>query len=252
MRLANKTALVTGAASGIGKAVVAAFKREGAEVIATDMRYSHSTSEVGDDGRAVCLDVSNESDWERLTESITHLNVLVACAGISEARPIPDTSLGDWRRVMSVNLDGAFLSVKYGAHAMQNCGAGAIVLVGSASGIRASPGASAYCTSKAAVLMLARTAASEFKSKNIRVNCVSPAAVATPIWQKMPFWGELVEKFDNEEGAWNALGGADPATPSIQRMAFPEEVADAIVFLSCDESAHITGANLVVDGGYCA
>ena len=252
MRLAKKTALVTGAASGIGKAVVAAFKREGAEVIAADIEYSGIASGLDDDGQAIHIDVSDESHWERLIERIARLDVLVACAGISEARPIPETSLCDWRRVMSVNLDGAFLSVKYGAKAMQKNGGGAIVLVGSASGTRASPGASAYCTSKAAVPMLVKAAALEFKAENIRVNCVSPAAVVTPIWQKMPFWRELVEEHGSEEGAWNALGGADPDTPSIKRMAFPEEIADAIVFLSCAESAHITGAELLVDGGYCA
>jgi NAD(P)-dependent dehydrogenase (short-subunit alcohol dehydrogenase family) len=252
MRLTDKSALVTGAASGIGKAVVAAFRREGAEVIAADIDCSGTASGVADEGQAVRLDVSNEGDWERLTERLARLDVLVACAGISEARPIQETSLGDWRRVMNVNLDGAFLSVKYGAKAMLKSGGGAIVLVGSASGTRASPGASAYCTSKAAVPMLAKTAALEFKAENIRVNCVSPAAVVTPIWQKMPFWRGLIEKYGSEEGAWNALGGADPAMPSIQRMAFPEEIADAIVFLSCAESSHITGAELLVDGGYSA
>jgi NAD(P)-dependent dehydrogenase (short-subunit alcohol dehydrogenase family) len=249
MRLAGKSALVTGAASGIGKAVVAAFLREGAEVIAADIDYSHTTFEVVDRVRTIHLDVSDESDWARLGEKGIHLDLLVGCAGISEAAPITETSLGDWQRLMSVNLDGAFLSVKYGAKAMLG-GGGSIVLVGSASGTKASPGASAYCASKAAVRMLVKTAALEFKSQAIRVNCVSPGAVITPMWQKMPFWPGLVEKHGSEEDAWNALGGGDPATPSIQRMAFPEEIATTIVFLSCDESAHITGADLLVDGGY--
>jgi len=252
MRLAGKRALVTGAASGIGKAVVAAFLREGAEVIGADKAFPIASSEIGDGARAVRLDVAVESDWERLFQEVVQLDLLVACAGISEAKPIRETSLEDWRRVMSVNLDGAFLSVKYGVRAMQESRGGAIVLVGSASGIKASPGASAYCASKAALRMFAKTAALEFRSQAIRVNIVSPAAVVTPMWQKMPMWDDLVEKHGGEEGAWNALGGADPATPSIQRMAFPEEVAAAIVFLSCDESAHITGTDLTVDGGYTA
>lgn len=241
---------MTGAASGIGKAVVAAFLREGAEVIGADRDFPPAASGIGDGARAVRLDVSKETDWDRLFQEVIYLDILVACAGISEAKPIPETSLSDWRRVMGVNLDGAFLSVKYGAKAMQVNRGGAIVVVSSASGIKGSPGASAYCTSKAGLLMLVKTAALEFKSQAIRVNCVSPAAVVTPMWQKMPLWQGLVEKHGSEEGAWNALGGADPGTPSIQRMAFPEEVAAAIVFLSCDESAHITGTNLVVDGGY--
>jgi NAD(P)-dependent dehydrogenase (short-subunit alcohol dehydrogenase family) len=149
---------------------------------------------------------------------------------------------------MEVNLDGAFLGVKHGARAMS--GGGAIVLVGSASGIKAAPGAAAYCASKTGVRMLVKAAALELKPREIRVNCISPAGVVTPMWKKMPFWRELVEEHGGEEGAWKALGGADSATPSGQRMAFPEEIADAIVFLSSDESAHITGADLVVDGGY--
>jgi len=98
--------------------------------------------------------------------------------------------------------------------------------------------------------MLAKAAALELKPQAMGVNCVSPAAVVTPMWQKMPFWRDLVQRQGRELGAWKELGGIDPATPSIQRMALPEEVASAIVFLSCDESAHITGEELVVDGGY--
>ena len=244
MRLAGKRALVTGAASGIGRAVVAAFRREGAHVIAADLTYSADDREQN-----IHLDVTQEAHWERLAESISRLDLLVGCAGISEAKPIPETSLNDWRRVMNVNLDGAFLSVKFGAKAMRERG-GAIVLVGSASGVKATAGASAYCTSKAALRMLVKTAALEFKSQAIRVNSVSPAAVVTPMWQKMSFWQGLVEKHGSEEGAWNALGGIDPAVPSIQRMAFPDEIAAAIAFLSCDDSAHITGVDLLVDGGY--
>lgn len=250
MRLTGKSALVTGAASGIGKAVVAAFLREGANVIGADLSYPVADSRVEGEVQTVHLDVSKESDWERLGESISHLDILVGCAGISEAKPIPESSLDDWRRVTAVNLDGAFLSLKYGVKALRGSGGGAIVLVGSASGIKASPGAAAYCASKAAVRMLVKSAALEFKPESIRVNCVSPAGVVTPMWKKMPFWRELVEKHGSEQGAWEALGGVDPAIPSVQRMAFPEEIAAAIVFLSCDESAHITGADLVVDGGY--
>jgi len=249
MRLSGKKALVTGAASGIGKAVVTALLQEGAEVIAADIEYA-TAAEAMDRQRLVGLDVTREDDWERLAETIISLDVLVACAGVSGARPIQETSLENWRRVMNVNLDGAFLSVKYGVRAMQQSGGGSIVVVGSASGVKASPGASAYCVSKAGVRMLVRTAALEFKVQAIRVNCVSPAAVVTPMWQKMPFWHALVEEHGSEEGAWKALGGTDPATPSIQRMALPEEVAAAVVFLSCDESAHITGADLLIDAGY--
>jgi 2,3-dihydro-2,3-dihydroxybenzoate dehydrogenase len=125
-----------------------------------------------------------------------------------------------------------------------------MVVVGSASGVKAVPRAGAYCASKAAVRMLVKVAALELKPENIRVNCVSPAGVVTPMWRGMPFWEDLVRQHGDEEGAWNALGGADPKTPSVQRMAFPEEIADAVVFLSCGGSAHITGADLAIDAGY--
>jgi len=267
MRLSGKKALVTGAASGIGKAVVDAFLRDGAEVIGADVAYLTAPNDVAcasgtsrepnrraqeDSGRLLLLglDVTREDDWERLAQHLVGLNVLVACAGISAAQPMDETSLADWRRVMNVNLDGAFLSVKHAARAMRHGGGGSIVVIGSASGVKASAGASAYCVSKAGVRMLVRAAALELKPEAIRVNCVSPAAVVTPMWQKMPFWSGLVEKHGSEDEAWKALGGSDPAVPSIQRMALPEEVAAAVVFLSCDESAHITGAELMVDGGY--
>jgi NAD(P)-dependent dehydrogenase (short-subunit alcohol dehydrogenase family) len=249
MRLSGKHALVTGAASGIGKAVVAAFLQEGAEVIGADIAYADKAQEPGP-VRLVGLDVTREDDWKRLASSLSVLDVLVACAGVSDARPIQETSLQDWRRIMDVNVDGAFLSVKYGAGAMRQSGGGSIVVIGSASGVKAAAGASAYCVSKAAVRMLVRTAALELKPRAIRVNCVSPAAVVTPMWQKMPFWSGMVEQHGSEDDAWNALGGSDPATPSLQRMALPEEVAAAVVFLSCNESAHITGADLLIDAGY--
>lgn len=248
MRFSGKRALITGSASGIGKAVVEAFLCEGADVLAADLAYPYAPS--GNNVQTSHLDVGNESEWEQLVAIAARVDFLVACAGISDAKRISETSLADWRRVMAVNLDGAFLSVKYGARLLLNSSGGAIILVGSASGIKAAAGASAYCSSKAGLRMLVKSAALELKPQGIRVNSVSPAGVITPMWQKMPFWRDLVEKHGGEEGAWKALGGADRAIPSIQRMAFPEEIASAILFLCSEDSAHITGADLVVDGGY--
>ena len=246
MRFSGKRALVTGAASGIGHAVRAALTREGAEVLAADISFPSTDAA----SNTFHLDVSNEDDWEQLAAKMASLDVMVASAGISDAKPIADTSLADWRRVLAVNLDGAFLSIKYGSTAMQQRSGGVIVLVSSASGIKTCPGASAYCAGKAGVRMLVKAAALELKPEGIRVNCVSPGGVVTPMWKNMPFWRDLLEKHGGEEGAWKALGGAERDTPSIQRMAFPEEVASAILFLCSDEAAHITGADLVIDAGY--
>jgi 3alpha(or 20beta)-hydroxysteroid dehydrogenase len=245
MRLAGKRALVTGAASGIGSAVVTAFRTEGALVFGADIEYS-------DEETHFHLDVTQEGDWERLMPSVGELDAVVACAGLSDVRSIDATSLAEWRHVLAVNLDGAFLTVKYGARVMRERGSGTIVLVGSASGVKPVAQATAYCASKAGIRMLAKSAALELKAAGIRVNCVSPAGVVTPMWRKMPFWSDLVSKHGGEEGAWDSLGSADPAWPALQRMAFPQEVADAIVFLSCNESAHITGIDLPVDAGYSA
>ena len=241
MRLSGKIALVTGAASGIGCAVADLFAREGACVIAADVQPI--------DG-GVALDVSDEASWIAAVAGVSHLDVLVACAGVSAASPLIGTSLDEWRRVMAVNLDGAFLALKHCLPKM--CAGGSCVLVGSASGTKAASGAAAYSASKAGLRMLAKVAALEAKPLGIRVNSVAPAGVVTPMWTKMAFWNDLLEKHGGEAGAWNALGGADPATPAVQRMAFPEEIAQAILFLASDESAHMTGAELAIDGGYTA
>jgi NAD(P)-dependent dehydrogenase (short-subunit alcohol dehydrogenase family) len=252
MRMKGARALVTGAASGIGKAVAAKLREEGAEVFAADISFSDEVSASAGPLTQVHLDVTNPDNWQSLIDRTGPLDALVACAGLSDSRSIADTSLNDWRKVMAVNLDAAFLSVKYGAIAIRPRGTGSIVLLGSASGVKAVPQAAAYCASKAGMRMLARSAALELKREGIRVNCVSPAGVVTPMWQKMPFWHGLVDQGGSEKAAWDALGGADPDTISIQRMAFPEEIAEAVVFLCCGQSAHITGADLAIDGGYTA
>src|ERR1700753_1941369 len=108
MRLAGKAALVTGAASGIGKGVVGAFVAEGAAVFAADIDYTSDPRQITDNPRPLRLDVTKEADWDQLSAKIGRVDVLVACAGISEAKLIAETSLSDWQRVMSVNLDGVF------------------------------------------------------------------------------------------------------------------------------------------------
>jgi len=198
----------------------------------------------------VRLDVRDEQDWETavgaVLERCGRLDFVVHAAGVSGASPLPETSLTEWRRVLDTNLDGSFLAVKHGVGAMLGTG-GAIVLIGSASGIRPSPGAAAYSTSKAALSMLARVAAAEFRHSDplVRINVVSPAGVRTPMWRTMQFFEELVRKHGSEDEAFAAL-----ETESGSRFAEPEEVAASVLFLVSDAAKHITGVELSVDGGF--
>jgi NAD(P)-dependent dehydrogenase (short-subunit alcohol dehydrogenase family) len=176
------------------------------------------------------------------------LHVLVASAGISFARPLIETSLEEWRKVLSVNLDGVFLGLKHGIPAIAKSGGGSIVVVSSASGIKAAAGAGAYAASKAALRLLAKTAALECAKSGIRVNTILPGGVETPMWRTMPFFRDLIAQLGSEEAAFHALGAAAP----LGRIAKAEEIADAILYLASDESRFVTGAELVIDGGYTA
>ena len=232
--LNGKMALVTGAASGIGFAVAEALREQGAVVTGADIAAGADTK----------LDVTSETDWDLVMATLPQLDLLILSAGISQASPLVSTSLADWRRVMAVNLDGAFLGIRAALRKMQP--GSAIVLIGSASGTKAVSGAAAYCCSKAALAMLTKTAALEAKPLGIRVNCLSPAGVATPMWKSMPFFASA----PSEEAAWAALGGIDPDKSALERMAFAPEIAQAVLFLCSPAAAGITGINLPVDAGY--
>jgi NAD(P)-dependent dehydrogenase (short-subunit alcohol dehydrogenase family) len=254
MCFAQKTALVTGAASGIGRAVVTALVQRKASVFAADIDTDgvRTLATHLNNTTALTLDVTDETFWRSAFQSIDHLDIFISAAGISHAKPTSEMSLEEWRRVMAVNLDGAFLGIRSALGAMIPKKNGSIVLIASASGIKASAGASAYCASKARLRMLAKAVALECKEHGIRANSVSPAAVATPMWSKMPFWKDLVVKHGGEESAWEALGGISPDQHSLKRMALPEEIAEAVLFLASDQSSHITGIDLAVDAGYTA
>lgn len=265
--LRGRTALVTGAASGIGRATALTLAMRGARVFVTDFDESgarevaaeaHAATggappRLGSDSPAVAhrLDVSDEAGWQDAVAAVLdrwgRLDILVANAGVTAGGTVTETSLEEWRRVHSVNLDGVFLALKHGGRVMAEAGGGAIVVVGSASGIKAVPGAAAYCTSKAAVAMLVRAAALELAPSGVRVNAVSPSAVRTPLWEDMPFWEGLVER-EGEEGAWKAVAHGTP----LGRVADPREVAHVIAFLASDAASYLTGTQLPVDGGYTA
>ena len=251
-RFAGKVALVTGAASGIGAAVARRLAAEGADVYGADLgsRGTDIGAAAGSAVRALPLDVREEADWVAAMEEIRSagrgLDVLVNCVGVSAASPVHETTLAEWRHVLATNLDGAFLGTKYGIVAMRERG-GAIIHIGSASGIRPAAGAAAYSTSKAALRMLVRTAAMECREAGIeiRVNLVSPAGVKTPMWRAMPFFQELTRKLGSEEAAYESMAAGGGG-----RFIEPDAVARAVCFLASDDARHVTGVELPVDDGY--
>lgn len=248
--------LITGAASGIGEATARRLADDGATVLVLVDRDMAGLSGVGAEleGRGVALvlvgqDVTDEAAWDRVEQDVRNrwggLDGIVVNAGISDAGPIAELSFETWRRVLSVNLDGAFLTLRAGMRLLRD--GGAAVVVSSASAIKAEPGVGAYGASKAAVLQLARVAAKEGAARGVRVNAVLPGGVETPIWRDMAFFDDLVTQTGSEKAAFETMAGF--ATP-LGRYAKPEEIAGQIAFLLSDAARSITGAGLVVDGGY--
>lgn len=244
-RFAGKRALVTGAASGIGLATAELLAREGASQL---ILVDQAKGEWNAPCPVLCIigDVADEAVWESWRSEIGRLDLAVINAGISDAGLIIDLELSAWRRVMAVNLDGAFLSLRAALRAMEE-GPGSIVITSSATGLKAEPGTAAYGASKAGVLQLARVAAKEAAARGIRVNAIAPAGVQTPMWREMPFFNDLVAEKGGEAAAFDAL--AKMGTP-LGRYATADEIAEQIAFLLSNAAATITGATLTSDGGY--
>ncbi|HMC91532.1 MAG TPA: SDR family oxidoreductase [Allosphingosinicella sp.] len=244
----NAVALVTGAASGIGAATATRLAAAGARklilVDTEEERLRDFGFTLPCERQPIVGDVADADLWREA--DLTGLTHAVVNAGIGAGGPILDSSFEDWRRVMSVNLDGAFLTLQAAMRAMRDRG-GSIVLTASAAGLKAEPGIAAYGASKAAVIHLARIAAKEGGPMNIRVNAIAPGGVETPIWQGVPMFTQLVENLGSEERAYAALASA---TAPAGRFAKPDEIAAQIAFLLSDACATVTGACFVSDGGY--
>ncbi|MFO0845731.1 MAG: SDR family oxidoreductase [Gemmataceae bacterium] len=257
-RVAGKVALVAGAASGIGRATALLLARHGATVCLADLHADaagQAAKEAGHGAWSRPLNVTSEPDWIQAFDDVLarhgRLDAFVNSAGVSHAAPIADLSLADWRKVLAINLDGVFLGTKHAVRALRaHPGGGSIVNVASVSGVKAQPTASAYCTSKAGVIMLSRAVALECLRANepIRVNTVSPSGVKTPMWRSMPFFQELMAREGGEEQAFAAMARQSPHG----RWAEPEEVALAILYLASDESSYVTGTNLAFEQGNTA
>ena len=244
----NASILITGAASGIGAATATELAAAGARKLilmdTSEDRLRDFAFSLPCERQVIIGDVTDEEVWAKA--DLTGLTHAVVNAGVGAGQPIDEMPFAEWRRIMSVNLDGAFLTLQAAMRAMKGNG-GSIVLTASAAGLKAEPGIAAYGASKAAVIHLARIAAKEGAASNIRVNAIAPGGVETPIWSTVPFFQNLVETMGSEEAAFRAVGSQ--ATP-MGRFAKPEEIASQIAFLLSDKSSFVTGTCLVADGGY--
>ena len=250
-------ALVTGAASGIGAACAHAIMvKGGAELVVIDRDEQDLTAVVAtlprpQDVLAITMDVTDEAAWAvaavRIRDRFGRLDWVVASAGVTFSAPITETRLEDWRRVLAINLDGVFLTLRTTLPLIRAGGqGGAVVILSSAAAVKAEPGVSAYGASKAGALQLAKVAAKEGAPDRIRVNALLPGGVETPMWRKLPLFHQLVQQHGSEQAAFDAL--ARLATP-LGRYSTAEEMATLVLFLLRDAPT-VTGAALVADGGY--
>jgi NAD(P)-dependent dehydrogenase (short-subunit alcohol dehydrogenase family) len=243
-RLNNRVAIVTGGASGIGKATAELFVKEGAKVIIGDLASSKGAEVAQQIGATfVATDVRESKQIEALVKTATarfaRLDVMYNNAGIGPAGPLLQFSEEDYHRTIAVDLDSVFWGLKHAGAVMVAQGRGAIVSTASVAGVSGSPGLSAYNAAKHGVVGLTRNAALEFARFGVRVNCVCPGVIETPL---------VMDNFAGFEGARKMLDGLHP----MGRMGQPIEIAKAVLFLASDDSSFVTGHALVVDGGMMA
>jgi NAD(P)-dependent dehydrogenase (short-subunit alcohol dehydrogenase family) len=232
-RLSGKVAIVTGAASGIGKASVELFRSEGATVVGVDVS----------DGADVAADAGNEDEMRELIGNVASqhggLDIFFANAGISGGwATISQQSADDWAEILRVNLIGPFLAIKYAAPWMQQRGGGSIICTASVAGLRSGAGGAAYSASKAGVINLVQTAARQLAGSGVRVNAICPGLIETGMTRPM-------YDMARERGQEARIGELNP----LKRGGEPDEIAQAALFLASDESSYVNGAALVVDGG---
>ena len=250
MRLHDKVAIITGGASGIGRACAILFAREGAKVVVGDIDAAGGQETVrliGDGGHAarfVATDVTVARDAERLAQETLDafgaVHAAVFTAGIIRYGTVVDTPEDVWDRVIDVNLKGIFLCAKYVIPCMVASGGGAIVNTSSAAGLVGAANQCAYDAAKAGVVNLSRQMALDYASANIRVNCLVPGGIDTPM--SRAFIAERHVRLEDVARNWGAL----------KRFGTADEVARVALFLASDESSFITGAPIVVDGGFTA
>ena len=247
MRLANKTAFITGGNSGIGLATARLFMAEGARVAITGRNQKTldaAAQELGRNAIAIAADITDvaatEAAVQQAVKKFGKLDVLFANAGVAGNTPVGGTSIAAFESVIRTNLTAVFFTVQT-AIAHLNDGA-SIILNGSVISVLGSPGYSAYAASKAGVRAMARVMASELSPRGIRVNVISPGAIRTPIW------GAATATPEAEKALEERIAKATP----LRGLGEPDHISKAVLFLASDDSAHVQGQELFVDGGASA
>jgi NAD(P)-dependent dehydrogenase (short-subunit alcohol dehydrogenase family) len=248
MRLSSKIAIVTGAASGIGLATARMFAAEGATVVLAD-RTDPSKNAAAmlltyKDSVASTLDVTDAKAVEALVASTVarfgRVDILVNNAGVDLAKTVPDTSEAEWDALMDVNLKGVFLCSRAAIAAMRRSGGGCIVNVASELGLVGGSSIAAYCASKGGVVQLTKAMAIDHAHENIRVNCVCPGPVETPLLQS------IVDAAPDRAAELADIVGRT----LLLRLAKPDEIASVLLFVASDEASYMTGSVIAVDGGW--
>src|SRR3990172_4251352 len=246
MRLKDKVAIITGGASGIGKATALRFLQEGARVVIVDVDQDagkETEKSAGGALRFLNADVTSEAEWQRIMEftrtQFGRPDVLFGNAGTNLMKPITEFSVEEWERILSLNLRGVFLGAKHCIVVMIEGGGWSIINTASSFGLIGTPRTPAYSASKGGVIALSRQLAVEYARQGIRVNCVCPGPTLTPRLQRYSDQGTISIK---EMEAMVPMG----------RMARPEEIAAMVLFLASDEASYVTGAAIPVDGGQTA
>ena len=247
-RLAGKVAIITGSGSGMGEATALLFAKEGAKVIVAEIAQQGGRATVqaiekgGGEAVFAKADVSQKEDVEAVIKAAVdkygRLDILVNCAGIAlDEGSTTDCTEEIFNRIIATNLNGVWLGMKYAIPEMMKTGGGTIINFASIAALEAYQGLPAYSASKGGVISISRVAAIEFAAKNIRVNCVAPGHIATPML--LDAWAEEgLQRFRN-------------IAPQ-GRLGEPSEIASTVLFLASDESSHITGQTIVIDGGVTA
>ncbi|MDY7044573.1 MULTISPECIES: SDR family NAD(P)-dependent oxidoreductase [unclassified Virgibacillus] len=246
MKLENKVAIITGGGTGIGKKTALLFANEGAKLVITDINEESGRKTVdeikalGSEGIFIKHDVSNEEDWKQvINETINHfstIDVLFNNAGIYIIKPLVETELEEWNRLMSINVTGVFLGMKHAVPVMAKQKSGSVINASSVAGLNGAPGHVLYGASKGAVRIMTKDIAMEYANTGVRVNSIHPGYIETAMANyATEQTGHSKEELDK--------------TYPLGRMGKPEEVAKMVLFLASDDASFSTGAEFVIDGG---